>query len=93
MEKAFKVTITPQDEDYIAKHGDKVVELESDIVFLATENKACVQTAGTAGQIAEALCILENIANEVKRKDSKIPIALEVVKLRKKFSELLEDDD
>lgn len=96
MEKAFKVTITPQSEDHIAKYGDEVVEFEADTVILTTEDDAFTAATSTPGQIAEALWKLENIAEEIKNKDVKIPIALEVTKLHKKLSGitgLVEDDD
>lgn len=94
--KAFKVTITPQSEDYIAKHGDEVVELEADTVLLTTEDAAFAAAASTPIQIAEALWKLEFVSEKIKNKNVKIAIALETTKLRKKLSGitgLVEDDD
>lgn len=94
--KAFKVTITPQNEDHIAKYGDEVVELEADIVILTTEDAAFTAAAAVSAQIAEALWRLELLSEEIKNKDVKIAIAFEATKLRKKLSGitgLVEDDD
>ena len=94
--KAFKVTITPQNEDHIAKHGDEVVELEADTVILTTEDVALTAYTASATQIAEALWKLELVSKEIKDKDVKIAIAFEATKLRKKLSGitgLVEDDD
>lgn len=94
--KAFKVTITPQNEDHIAKYGDEVVELEADTVILTTEDVAFMASAASAAQIAEALWKLEFVSEEIKNKDVKIAIAFEATKLRKKLSGetvLAEDDD
>lgn len=96
MKKAFKVTITPQNEDHIAEHGDKVVELEADVVILTTEKDVFVATASTSVQIAEALWKLEKAAERIKAKDARILTALEVTRLYKKISGitgLVEDDD
>lgn len=98
--KAFKVTITPQNEDHIAKYGDEVVEFEADVVILTTEDAAFTAAAASPLQIAEALLNLEFVSEETKNKDVKVAIALEAMKLRKKLSGtiseitgLVEDDD
>lgn len=96
MEKAFKVTVTPQNKDHIAKYGDEVIEFEADTVILTTEDDAFTAAASTPEQIAEALWKLEIVAENIKNKDVRIPLALEITNLHKKLSGttgLVEDDD
>lgn len=88
MEKAFKVTITPQSEDYIAKHGEETNTFEADVVILTTEDNAFTITAGSPVEIAGAIAAFEDLVKDIKEKDERIEKALSIIEVLKPFRDI-----
>lgn len=83
MEKAFKVTVTPQNEDHIAKHGKDTNTFEADVVILTTEDNAFTAAASGPIEIAEAIAAFDCLVKDIKEKYARIEKALSIIEVLK----------